>query len=267
MNRRRPRHAARADLRPTPDPLELARRIDRAPDMTVQVMQRLGYRLAPSHEARRRERARAVVRGGVTLLFVCTLALSVHLQSAREDLRTPADQTISDAVGRDLRSAEEGLRESLRAIRSLSLLGGSASALAPGARFTGSVLANAAIDTPGSLSPVDPVGGGAGDANGSSAGAGGGAFTMASGPGAVPLRLGPDGEPVFEPGMAVPDGALHALPASVDSASSVSGGGTPRSPGAPANSGRGAEADLQQIERSGLGPIATLPVNGGLLPS
>lgn len=267
MNRRRPHHAARAGLRPATDPLELARRIDRAPDMTVQVMQRLGYRLAPSYEARRRRRARAVVRGGVTLLFLCTLAVSVHLQSAREDLRTPADQTISDAVGRDLRSAEEGLRESLRAIRSLSLFGGGASALAPGARFTGSVLANAAVDAPGSQPSADPIGGGAGHSNWSSTGAGGGAFTVATGPGGSPLRLGPDGEPVYEPGMPVPDGASHALPASVDPAPSVSGGGAPRLPGAPANSGRGSEIELQQIERSGLGPIATLPVNGGLLPS
>ena len=94
-------------------------RIDRAPDVTGNVMHRLGYRPASARLAAQRRRRRVIARCIFTVIFGAAILGALSMESRRPDLRTPAAETVADALGRDLLMHESHLRGSVRLIRGL----------------------------------------------------------------------------------------------------------------------------------------------------
>ena len=106
-------------------------RVERAPDVTGDVMHRLGYRLASARHATRRRRRRVVARCMFAALFGAAIFGALSIESQRPDLRTPAAETVADALGRDLLMHESQLRGSVRLIRGLVGPGLAAGSVAP----------------------------------------------------------------------------------------------------------------------------------------
>jgi len=110
--------------------------IDRAPDVTGNVMHRLGYRPGTARLAAKRRRRRALSRCVFLLIFGAAIAGALVVESQRPDLRTPSEETLADALGRDLKMHETELLGSVRLIRGLVAPGflpeGHASTFAPG---------------------------------------------------------------------------------------------------------------------------------------
>jgi len=93
--------------------------IDRAPDCTRAVMTRLGYRRGPASMLTARRRRRMAARAAFVVLFACIVMSAVQIEGRHQDVRTPAETSLVDAVGRDLRAREAEFIGSVRLIRDL----------------------------------------------------------------------------------------------------------------------------------------------------
>jgi hypothetical protein len=91
-----------------------------APDVTANVMARLGYAPASAPQARRWHWMSLARRGGfaAVILFAVVVGARIHLHTA--DARRPAEITIPDAVNSAVQEKRETFEGFIHAIRNLT---------------------------------------------------------------------------------------------------------------------------------------------------
>jgi hypothetical protein len=87
-----------------------------APDLTREIMGRLGYMKTPDAAARRRRRGRRVARTVIIAGGVAMLAMGAVIHHAGPRARQPVEQTIPAALSQDVQQKQERWQRSLETI-------------------------------------------------------------------------------------------------------------------------------------------------------
>jgi hypothetical protein len=115
-----PRRADSASLRDVLSDLASGGDHERAPDLSRSIMGQLGYMRVGARVARRRRMAGWANRAALCLVAAVAFGFGWRVFTASPQVRRPAETTLPQAVGRDVRMQQQRIGGVIQTIRSIS---------------------------------------------------------------------------------------------------------------------------------------------------